>query len=409
MPSPSPRARHRRRAELTFAANRERGRHGWLRLTPAYSVQLVEERLAGHQPGRRVLDPFCGSATTPVAAVARGHDALALDINPFLVWLGNAKLARYGPDARRRARAIADGAIASARSRRAPACEPPPIRNIERWWAPATLAALCRLKAAIDAGARRGSKARSLLTAAFCRTVVECSNAAFDHQSMSFRGDGGGRAPNALRRFDGDVDRLLASVADRPPGRGRVLEGDARRLDALEGEAPFDLVVTSPPYPNRMSYVRELRPYMYWTGHLEVSRDAGEIDWRAIGGTWGVATSRLGGWSRDAGVALPSELERCVEAIARSDAKNAELLSRYVARYFEDAARHLRALRPHLAPGARVHYVVGNSKFYDVLVPTERVYAALMRSAGLSHVAVRKLRKRNSKKELYEFDVTGRG
>ena len=31
---------------LTYKANRERGRHGWLRLTPAYSVYLVEGLVA---------------------------------------------------------------------------------------------------------------------------------------------------------------------------------------------------------------------------------------------------------------------------------------------------------------------------------------------------------------------------
>ena len=45
------------------------------------------------------------------------------------------------------------------------------------------------------------------------------------------------------------------------------VEGDARDLPKLLNET-FDLVVTSPPYANRMSYIRELRPYMYWLGFL---------------------------------------------------------------------------------------------------------------------------------------------
>ena len=47
-----------------------------------------------------------------------------------------------------------------------------------------------------------------------------------------------------------------------------------------------------------MSYIRELRPYMYWLGILENARDTGELDWSAIGGTWGVATSRLASLER---------------------------------------------------------------------------------------------------------------
>ncbi|MEK7404784.1 MAG: hypothetical protein AAB225_06720, partial [Acidobacteriota bacterium] len=53
----------RQRSEYTHKYNVRSGRHGWLRLTPAYSVKIVEEILA-HGPGpTRVLDPFSGTAT----------------------------------------------------------------------------------------------------------------------------------------------------------------------------------------------------------------------------------------------------------------------------------------------------------------------------------------------------------
>ena len=36
----------RQKAHLTFRGNAKRGRHGWLRLTPAYSLHVVNEILA---------------------------------------------------------------------------------------------------------------------------------------------------------------------------------------------------------------------------------------------------------------------------------------------------------------------------------------------------------------------------
>lgn len=46
-------------AQYTFKYNSSLGRHGWLRLTPAYSVRLVEEILAelDYTP-RCVMEPF---------------------------------------------------------------------------------------------------------------------------------------------------------------------------------------------------------------------------------------------------------------------------------------------------------------------------------------------------------------
>ncbi len=81
------------------------------------------------------------------------------------------------------------------------------------------------------------------------------------------------------------------------------------------------------------------------------------------------------------------------------------MLSRYVHRYFEDIKSHVLSLRKVLAPGAQCHYIVGNSKFYDTLLPVEEIYAALFEDAGFIHAHVDTIRKRTSKKELYEFIV----
>lgn len=65
--------------------------------------------------------------------------------------------------------------------------------------------------------------------------------------------------------------------------------------------------------------------------------------------------------------------------------------------------------RPHVLVGATaVQYIVGNCKFYDVMVPTEHIYAGLLRQHGFTDVTVENIRKRNSKKELFEFVVSGR-
>jgi hypothetical protein len=197
---------------------------------------------------------------------------------------------------------------------------------------------------------------------------------------------------------------VLNSAAENPSATAHVARDDSRLLTTV-ARASFDLLITSPPYPNRMSYIRELRPYMYWTGHLREAREAGELDWQAIGGTWGVATSRLTDWAPPSGRRLPKLLAGAVRAIERSAAANAALLGSYVAKYFHDLDGHVRAVSERIASGGRVHYIVGNSTFYGVLVPTERGLAQMLRDHGFRDVAVRVLRKRNSKKELFEYDV----
>jgi hypothetical protein len=145
---------------------------------------------------------------------------------------------------------------------------------------------------------------------------------------------------------------------------------------------------------------------MYWLGFLQNGRDAGELDWAAIGGTWGVATSRLTDWKAESGHFQNRTLDLAVDQIAHRDNKNGELLSKYVEKYFDDIWTHLMGLTLVLNRGAEIHYIVGNSTFYGVLLSVERLYAEMLRQLGFSKIECRTIRKRNSKKELIEFDVS---
>src|SRR5207247_11023695 len=99
---------------------------------------------------------------------------------------------------------------------------------------------------------------------------------------------------------------------------------------------------------------------MFWLGYLQDGRAAGEMDWQAIGGTWGCATSLTAKWE-------PTEA-RCIpyagfeELLARI-AAHSPLLSRYVHKYFFDMVEHIGELLTVVRPGGSVHYIVGNSKF----------------------------------------------
>jgi hypothetical protein len=146
---------------------------------------------------------------------------------------------------------------------------------------------------------------------------------------------------------------------------------------------------------------------MYWLGFLTSGRDAGELDWTAIGGTWGMATSRLNEWERPDDALKSQSLDKIIHTVSHAENKNGKLLSTYIAKYFDDMWSHFQGLTKVVSPGADVHYIVGNSTFYGVLLPVEQLYATMMEQVGFQSINCRAIRKRNSKKELIEFDVTG--
>lgn len=403
------------RPDLTFRGNSGVARHGWLRLTPAYGVRVVNDELARYPDAEVVLDPFSGTGTTALCAETAGRRAHLVDLNPFLIWLATTKTRHYADADAFAAIALADDVADAASELWLDASLwQPGLSNIDRWWSPSALAALRGLRAACDKYTDAGS-ALDLMLVALCQTLIESSTAAFNHQSMSFK-DGGHThdtaAPDLVQvvidKFRARAHGIVEECEPNPPGQASVHLGDARRL-AETVDVKVDLLITSPPYCNRMSYIRELRPYMYWLRFLEEAREAGELDWQAIGGTWGTATSRLMSEHLGEDPPLSSCFVDTVSGIAASPGqRNAQLLSNYVYKYFADAWEHIKSTTDVMAPGGELVYIVGNSTFFGTVVPTQDWYAELLAQAGYANVTVEMIRKRNSNKLLYEYAVRAR-
>ena len=215
----------RQRADYTHKFNAKTGRHGWLRLTPAYSVKIVEELMQQYEKPLRVLDPFCGTATTALSAAYHGHEGVTTDINPFLVWLGQVKTASYSRTSVLSTHRAHARVVESVKRKAVEPGKAPPIHNIARWWPEKTLEFLCRLKAGIETESDKDSPERALLSIAFCRTLIELSNAAFNHQSMSFKECGQLHLPLDVDMghvFSENVRFVLEGAAENPTGSGHV-------------------------------------------------------------------------------------------------------------------------------------------------------------------------------------------
>lgn len=391
------------RPELTSRQNVGEGRHGWLRLTPAYSVHLVEQILKQHLKTAHVLDPFGGTGTTVLCAAQRGHPAASIEINPFLAWLARAKVARYSAEALQEASAAAEVISARLKRSQGPLAPEPAIHDLERWWAPKQLEHLRRIKGSIDS-LQLGRQAKDLLTVAFCRVVIETANVTRRHQSLSFS-DKQLEFAFGADNFNQSVGLVLTSALRNPARAADIFLGDARVLAPIKPRS-VDVVITSPPYPNRLTAVRELRPYLYWLNFFQSPSDGGELDWNAIGGTWGAATHRLKYWSPAEGLYVPTVVKSVCRRIGKEDSANALIMTNYVRRYFEDISIHLTDIKRVMRRGGRIYYVIGNSSFYGHIVEAEKAYVDLLQHLGFRNPEAHTLRKRSSKSELFEFLVT---
>ena len=393
-------------AQLTFKYNKSIGRHGWLRLTPAYSVKMVEQILSelDYLP-QCVLEPFSGTGTTELVCANRTIPAIAYDVNPFLVWLASVKCSIYPLD-------ISDQLFESANSiidaiSDTSPCYYPPIYHIERWWHRKQLNYLARMKAAILK--EENGQILDLLKVIFCRMIIELSNAAFNHVSTSF--DGSDDNDN-FTDDDGNLlflsfCEMVANTIIEQPEAGVLIEKRDSMYIPSQISGQYDTLITSPPYPNRISYIRELRPYMYWLDFIHTSDEASDMDWGTIGGTWGSATSKLSTWTKKTDF-LPDYLFEIAERISSADNKSAGLMANYVLKYFDDIAVHIKSAYATIKTGGTVHYVVGNSNFYGTTVPSDEIYKSILSSVGFQEEKSVIVRKRNCNKALYEYWISAR-
>ena len=146
---------------------------------------------------------------------------------------------------------------------------------------------------------------------------------------------------------------------------------------------------------------------MYWLGFLNSGEEAGEIDWKAIGGTWGKATSNLSTWSTQ-NKFLPDKLHEICHRIETADPKSGRTLSQYVLKFFDDMYIHLDKLRYKLKTGAKIVYILGNSSFYGNFVETDSYIKDILNNLGYSEVNSEIIRKRNCNKGLFEYNITAR-
>lgn len=392
------------RTDYTFKYNKNLGRHGWLRLTPAYSVKLVKEIIKRDCfKNCHILDPFAGTATTGLVSAEMGYRSSLFDINPFLVWFGNTKCQNFSLQKLISLEEEVDHVLELIIVDNLTWL--PPIHNIQRWWHNETLLILSAIRNRLSERFSEPGNNHyyNLIWIAFSRLIIETSSAAFNHVSMSFKEDSISYELDYIKRLYKDIlNNIIISCQKPLIGDATIYLQDSRNSEKID--LSIDVVITSPPYPNRMSYIRELRPYMYWSKFLSNANDASILDWKAIGGTWGTATSNLKTW-QPINKNLPEILYEVCDKIKSTEDKNANLMSLYVHKYFDDMYEHLKNLRPLLKSGAKLNYIIGNSSFYKNFVHSDLILSEIFLSLGYSNLSVETIRKRNTKKGLLEFNV----
>lgn len=233
------------------------------RIHPAL-VRLLIERFSS--AGETVLDPFCGSGTCPVEAMACGRTAVGTDLNPFALQIARVKTALVDKSTRSTflnvARQVAEHSAELVASRH-PSQAPIPKREVH-WYDGHILRELAGIWNTLDELPDDGH--RDALRMVFSSLVVKCSRQTSHTQQRVVQKRLRKGLPTEF--FVAKAEELAhgwAKLHDRASRPARLFCQDARGLMADRAlTKPADLVVTSPPYAGTYDYARHQDRQLPW-------------------------------------------------------------------------------------------------------------------------------------------------
>ena len=395
--------RYAERTSGSFVGNMDAPVHRWFRYSAGFSGAWAEDLIAREAKERevRVLDPFAGSATTLIAAEQCGVASWGLDAHPFVARVAQAKLAyRSSPSDY-----LADAGRTLARAKTlSPELEgyAPLIR---RCYTDEALAQLDCLRRAVD-DADDGSDSGRLVwltLVSILRATSHVGTANWQYL-LPDRRKAHVQAPFAafetmMQVMHGDM-RAIGGVAGP---RASFALADARSRDGVPPRS-FNLVVTSPPYPNNYDYADATRLELTFFGEVSGWGDLQENVRRHLlrSCTQHVPNSAVdlnAVLNRPELAPIRSELRRVCEELGRIRLTRGgkKTYHNMVACYFLDLAQVWLALRHLCRSPAKICFVIGDSAPYGVYVSVVEWLSELALAAGFKSAAFEKTRDRNIK------------
>jgi 16S rRNA G966 N2-methylase RsmD len=239
------------------------------------------------KPGQRILDPFCGSGTVLVEAMAAGRVATGVDASPLAILIAKVRSTLLDVSDRERlvatAREIATEAAERARKRVRTVIPPWASRERERF-SPHVALELFGLRELL--GKTEEDAVGRALRACFSSILVKFMRST----EAAPTGEGSQRIGRGVpsRFFAGRAEELalsLAALAQRTPAgtpAPTLRLGDARNLGELPTRG-FDLVLSSPPYAGTYDYAEHHDVRFLWLGLPRENLDRIQVGARTEG------------------------------------------------------------------------------------------------------------------------------
>ncbi len=302
--------------------------------------------------GDFILDPFCGSGSTLVAAQSMGIPSVGVDLNPIACLISRVRTAACDD----KLQIVCDEIVNTCKSTLSQ-IDIPPMPNIDHWFMPQIQRALSLLRNEIE----KYNDSIYYDSLRFCLSsiIVKVSNQDSDTR-YAFR-DKNRSADDVYAYFLKSAKKLVEAQKDTLQTKVRVINKNSLKLNIDDFQGNIGMVITSPPYPNAYEYWLYHKYRMYWLGFDPIEVKNEEIGARAN------YFKKSGYEGYDFAGQMSSLLEN---------------------------------LYPHCADGAYLCFVIGRSKVHGSIYNNDKIIAEAATNLGYQHVTTLERNMNNKRKSF---------
>lgn len=325
----------------------------------------------------RVLDPMAGSGTTLVSVRAMGHQAIGCDTDPLALLIGRSWCSDFSADRlKHRAEVVLERATKLSENiemgQAYPSHSDLETKEFLDYWFDGTnrrqLTSLAKCISRI-----RDVDERALLWCAFSRLIITKKIGVSLAMDISHSRPHKKYEEAPVRAFD----RFLQAVDYiniKAPFNKNIMKGPAaivRQVDARS--LPFrsgsmDMIITSPPYPNAIDYIRGHKFSLVWMGY-------------SIGELRALRSNNIGGeccHDSNEEVHFVKILERMGD-LKKLDSGRRDVVSKYLS----NMNRVISECRRVLKKNGQAIFVIGDSTIDGVFVSNSEGLIGLAKRNGL--------------------------
>lgn len=388
--------------------------HSWYQFVLGYPPHLVQQYLSQFEITRHniVLDPFCGTGTTPVECMKCHIPNYGIEANRMAFFASTVKtdlsidpsylsdtlgfISKSAEKSFKRFKLNDSFPLISEFDSNKkpvaldeiPSLTPEQIKIIPAGFiSDKPLQKVLILKAIIDE--IEDKKIRNLFTLSLANLIVKrAGNVGFGPEVY--------RKPaktdvDILNYFISNSNQMIQDLANFKNGRTvtQIINGDSRNItncldSALLGK--IDCIITSPPYPNEKDYTRSTRLESVILGFIQDKKELRSMKENLLRSN----SRNIFINDKDSEYVkefssiqnLANEIEEKRISLDK-DSGFEKMYHKIVRHYFGGMYLHLKSLKPFLSPNAKLAYVVGDQmSFFQTYIPTADLLGEVAESLG---------------------------